>query len=82
MSASSQSSRSWDRHHDVVDEQVRHAACDGTADSRDLHGQPKVHPEKKVEEDTVGVSTGMNYTPVGGDIMRVEWSVMEPKGMP
>jgi ATP-dependent Lon protease len=46
-------------------------------DLRDLLGQPKVHPEKKVEEDTVGVSTGMYYTPVGGDIMRVECSVME-----
>jgi ATP-dependent Lon protease len=46
-------------------------------DLRDLLGQPKVHPEKKVEEDTVGVSMGMYYTPVGGDIMRVECSVME-----
>jgi ATP-dependent Lon protease len=48
-------------------------------DLRDLLGQPKVHPEKKLEEDTVGVSTGMYYTPVGGDIMRVECSVMEGK---
>jgi ATP-dependent Lon protease len=46
-------------------------------DLRDLLGQPKVHPEKKVEEDTVGVSMGLYYTPVGGDIMRVECSVME-----
>jgi ATP-dependent Lon protease len=46
-------------------------------DLRDLLGQPKVHPEKKVEADTVGVSMGMYYTPVGGDIMRVECSVME-----
>jgi len=48
-------------------------------DLRDLLGQPKVHPEKKLEEDTVGVSTGMYYTPVGGDIMRVECSIMEGK---
>jgi ATP-dependent Lon protease len=48
-------------------------------DLSELLGQPKVHPEKKLEEDTVGVSTGMYYTPVGGDIMRVECSVMEGK---
>jgi ATP-dependent Lon protease len=39
-------------------------------------GQPKVHPEKKLEEDNVGVVTGMYYTPVGGDIMLVECSVI------
>ncbi len=43
---------------------------------RELLGQPKVHPEKKLLEDTVGVVTGLYYTPVGGDIMRVECSVM------
>ncbi len=48
-------------------------------DLRDLLGQPKVHPEKKLEVDTVGVATGMYYTPVGGDIMRIECSVMEGK---
>jgi len=48
-------------------------------DLRDLLGQPKVHPEKRLEEDTIGVATGMYYTPVGGDIMRVECSVMEGK---
>ncbi|MGD8495234.1 MAG: endopeptidase La [Gemmatimonadales bacterium] len=44
-------------------------------DLRDLLGQPKVHPEKKLDEDTVGVVTGMYYTPVGGDIMLVECSI-------
>jgi len=48
-------------------------------DLRDLLGQPKVHPEKKMEEDTVGVATGMFYTPVGGDIMLVETSVLRGK---
>jgi ATP-dependent Lon protease len=48
----------------------------GAEDLRDLIGQPKVHPEKKLEEDTVGVATGMYYTPFGGDIMLVECSVM------
>jgi ATP-dependent Lon protease len=48
-------------------------------DLPDLLGQPKVHPEKKLAVDTVGVSTGMYYTPVGGDIMRIECSAMEGK---
>ena len=51
----------------------------GVDDLRDLLGQPKVHPEKKLDEDTVGVSTGMYYTPAGGDIMRVEVAVMDGK---
>jgi ATP-dependent Lon protease len=46
---------------------------------RDFLGQPKVYPEKKLEVDTVGVATGMYYTPAGGDIMRVECSVTEGK---
>jgi ATP-dependent Lon protease len=48
-------------------------------DLRDFLGQPKVHPEKKMEADRVGVATGMFYTPAGGDIMLVETSVMEGK---
>jgi ATP-dependent Lon protease len=51
----------------------------GPEDLVELLGQPKVHPEKKLEVDTVGVSTGLYYTPAGGDIMRVECSVMEGK---
>jgi ATP-dependent Lon protease len=54
----------------VVDEQ--------TVD--DLLGRPKVHPEKAMREDQVGVTTGMYYTPVGGDIMFVEASTMKGKG--
>jgi len=46
----------------------------------DLIGRPKVHPERMAGEDQVGVSTGMYYTPVGGDIMFVEASVMRGKG--
>ena len=46
----------------------------------DLIGRPKVHPEHKAGEDQVGVATGMYYTPVGGDIMFVEASVMQGKG--
>src|SRR5947208_1586151 len=50
------------------------------ADVDDLLGRPTVHPERKAREDQVGVATGMYYTPVGGDIMFVEASVMRGKG--
>lgn len=46
----------------------------------DLLGRPRVHPEKALEEDTVGIATGMYYTPTGGDIMFVEASTMKGKG--
>src|SRR5438552_8993085 len=49
-------------------------------DVDDLIGRPRVHPEHKAREDQVGVATGMYYTPVGGDIMFVEASVMRGKG--
>ncbi|MBT8398290.1 MAG: endopeptidase La [Gemmatimonadetes bacterium] len=47
---------------------------------RDLLGRPRVHPEQMAPTDTVGVATGMFYTPMGGDIMFVEASVMQGKG--
>ncbi len=47
---------------------------------RELLGRPRVHPEKMRTEDTVGVSPGMFYTPMGGDIMFVEASVMPGEG--
>src|SRR5579859_2602067 len=50
------------------------------ADVREMIGRPKVHPEHKAGADQVGVATGMYYTPVGGDIMFVEASVMRGKG--
>jgi ATP-dependent Lon protease len=46
----------------------------------DLLGRPKIHPEKKLAEDQVGVATAMYYTPVGGDIMLIEASTMKGKG--
>src|SRR6058998_3931444 len=52
----------------------------GPKDIPDLSGRPKVHPERMAGADQVGVSTGMYYTPVGGDIMFVEASVMRGKG--
>src|SRR5256885_362662 len=52
----------------------------GASDVDDLIGRPKVHPERMAREDDLGVATGMYYTPVGGDIMFVEASVMRGKG--
>jgi ATP-dependent Lon protease len=49
-------------------------------DVEDLLGRPKVHPERMAGEDQIGVATGMYYTPVGGDIMFVEASLMRGKG--
>ncbi len=48
--------------------------------ARDLLGRPRVHPERAARADQVGVATGMFYTPVGGDILFVEASVMKGKG--
>ncbi len=59
--------------------EVERVAVDAK-DVDDLIGRPKVHPERKAREDQIGVATGMYYTPVGGDIMFVEASVMRGKG--
>src|SRR5438876_651274 len=63
----------------IASGEVERVAVDAT-DVDDLLGRPKVHPEHKAREDDVGVATGMYYTPVGGDIMFVEASVMRGKG--
>ena len=47
---------------------------------RDLLGRPRVHPEQMADQDIVGVATGMFYTPMGGDIMFVEATVMPGEG--
>ena len=63
----------------IASGEVERVAVDAK-DVDDLLGRPKVHPEHKAREDQVGVATGMYYTPVGGDIMFVEASVMRGKG--
>ena len=63
----------------VADGTVEHLTID-RKDVNDLLGRPRVHPERMAGEDQVGVATGMYYTPVGGDIMFVETSVMRGKG--
>jgi len=50
------------------------------ADVRALLGRPRVHPEKALRDDQIGISTGMYYTPAGGDIMFVEAALMPGKG--
>ena len=44
---------------------------------RDFLGRSRVHPEKAVGEDMVGMATGMYYTPMGGDIMFIEVSASQ-----
>lgn len=52
----------------------------GAADVAPLLGKKRIHPEQKVREDQVGISTGMYYTPAGGDIMFIEAMLMRGKG--
>jgi ATP-dependent Lon protease len=46
----------------------------------DLLGRPRIHPERAIKEDQVGMATGLYYTPAGGDIMFVEARTMAGKG--
>ncbi len=43
-------------------------------------GIPKYIPEAEQEEDEVGVATGLAWTPVGGEILFIESSIMNGKG--
>jgi ATP-dependent Lon protease len=43
-------------------------------------GPPKVHREVLERGDEVGVSTGLAWTPVGGDVLFIEASLVEGKG--
>jgi len=44
-------------------------------------GVPKFLPEADLEADEVGVATGLAWTPVGGEILRIEATTMPGKGM-
>jgi len=51
--------------------------------TQNLHnylGAPRFQWGKKAKEDQVGVSTGMVYTEVGGDVLPIEVSLMKGKG--
>ena len=57
--------------------------ADNTIDAdevRELLGRPRVHPEKVGAHNEVGVSTGMYYTPMGGDIMFIEAAIRRLSG--
>ena len=43
-------------------------------------GIPKFLPEAEQEKDEVGVATGLAWTPTGGDIIRVEATLMKGRG--
>ncbi|MFQ5579548.1 MAG: endopeptidase La [Nitrospiria bacterium] len=43
-------------------------------------GIPKFLPEVEQEKDEIGLATGMAWTPTGGDIIRVEATMMKGKG--
>jgi ATP-dependent Lon protease len=63
----------------IAAEQIDHIEADSHV-VRDLLGRPRVHPERMAAEDRVGVATAMFYTPMGGDIMFVEATVMPGEG--
>lgn len=46
----------------------------------ELLGRPKIHPERAALAPQAGISTGLYYTPAGGDIMFVEARTMTGKG--
>jgi ATP-dependent Lon protease len=48
-----------------------------TKEVKEFLGRSRVHPEKAWMEDTVGMATGMYYTPMGGDIMFIEVSASQ-----
>ncbi|MCX8088113.1 MAG: endopeptidase La [Meiothermus ruber] len=52
----------------------------GEADLEKYLGPARFQPESEARAPQIGVATGMFYTPVGGDIMFIEVSVMPGKG--
>ena len=47
---------------------------------QELLGIPKFMPEAEQETDEVGVATGLAWTPVGGEILYIEATIMNGKG--
>ncbi|MCC6503038.1 MAG: endopeptidase La, partial [Deltaproteobacteria bacterium] len=47
---------------------------------QELLGIPKYIPEAEQETDEVGVATGLAWTPVGGEILYIEATIMNGKG--
>lgn len=54
-----------------------------TINIRNLHeylGAPKFLPEMEQREDEIGVATGLAWTPVGGELLYVEATIVKGKG--
>src|SRR5206468_1016722 len=49
-------------------------------DVEDYLGPPRVRRDVLEGSDDIGVSTGLAWTPVGGDILFIEASIVEGKG--
>ncbi|OGP23439.1 MAG: endopeptidase La [Deltaproteobacteria bacterium GWB2_55_19] len=47
---------------------------------QELLGIPKYLPEAEQETDEIGVATGLAWTPVGGEILHIEATIMNGKG--
>ncbi|MEC4677455.1 MAG: endopeptidase La, partial [Nitrospirota bacterium] len=43
-------------------------------------GIPKIIPEAEAESDSIGVATGLAWTPTGGDVLQIEATIMKGKG--
>lgn len=43
-------------------------------------GIPKIIPEAEAESDSVGVATGLAWTPTGGEVLQIEATLMKGKG--
>ena len=64
---------------DIVENGVKSVSIDSSNISSYL-GAKKFEPEKIDETDSVGVVNGMAYTSIGGDLLKIEASVMKGTG--
>nr|WP_156041219.1 endopeptidase La [Chondromyces apiculatus] len=64
----------------IATHEIDKAEISSPVSVRNLLGRSLVRPEKRLTRDAAGVATGMYYTPMGGDIMHVEATVMPGKG--
>jgi ATP-dependent Lon protease len=66
--------------HDLATEQVSPPICVDTSRVRSALGPQKVFPESAEQIDTPGVSIGLAWTPVGGEILFIEATQMKGAG--
>jgi ATP-dependent Lon protease len=63
----------------IAEGEKRHFAVNAAAVARYL-GPPRFVREEEMERNEIGVATGLAWTPVGGEVLFVEASVMKGKG--